>query len=433
MPVIINKSAALQSLLIKNKDTRSESIDSFSSTVDVHAPFHAHGQSKLPHYYPDKANEELIVDDDLSFSSTSTLSTYANPSSSSIRDASSPHFDFKLPHKHNHNHNHNQTLAPQEQQRQQSALNSILTLSSPDCCPRVSNLLSKYNSHLVNVGSHLLEGLRASAPNQLAARVGDYNENLFYEMRDIDCIGSYICNTSASSSSNHHDNESPSSSSTTTSSSSSIEQDVTAFEHSIRTSLTSKKHSSSQNNNNIKYRGSFMSTQTTMYQPAHYDYDYSILQKYGQSLFLAFFPLTEEGSYLQLWQEPEENEGNDNGKTNNVEGTVVYIPYGKMLIAPSDTLHGGGFKRGSSGNLRFHLYIELICDEEEVPATTREVVVAAKEEEVEKQEVGDEEIKQLLDHPMNKYTERHDRRRELCERFVDARGLDSLLGVFFDT
>ena len=122
MPVIINKSAALQSLLIKNKDTRSESIDSFSSTVDVHAPFHAHGQSKLPHYYPDKANEELIVDDDLSFSSTSTLSTYANPSSSSIRDASSPHFDFKLPHKHNQN----QTLAPQEQQRRQSALNSIL-------------------------------------------------------------------------------------------------------------------------------------------------------------------------------------------------------------------------------------------------------------------------------------------------------------------
>lgn len=38
----------------------------------------------------------------------------------------------------------------------------------------------------------------------------------------------------------------------------------------------------------------------------------------------------------------------------------------------------------------------------------------------------------LLQHPMNKYTERYDRTRELCERFVDANGLDRLLGHFFD-
>ena len=33
---------------------------------------------------------------------------------------------------------------------------------------------------------------------------------------------------------------------------------------------------------------------------------------------------------------------------------------------------------------------------------------------------------------MNKYTEKHDRRRELCERFVDTEGLESLLGTYFD-
>ena len=37
----------------------------------------------------------------------------------------------------------------------------------------------------------------------------------------------------------------------------------------------------------------------------------------------------------------------------------------------------------------------------------------------------------LLIHTMNKYTEEYDQRRELCERFVDANGLDRLIGVFF--
>lgn len=153
-----------------------------------------------------------------------------------------------------------------------------------------------------------------------------------------------------------------------------------------------------------------MRTESTIYQPAHVDYDYPILEQYGNKLFLAFFPLTEEGAYLQLWQEPLLEEENDNAaETVVVEGTVVFIPYGKMLIMPSDTIHGGGFKRGSSGNLRFHLYIAL------------------EEEKVQK-----ENNITLLDHPMNKYTEKHDRRHELCERFVDAEGLESLLGVYFD-
>ena len=149
-----------------------------------------------------------------------------------------------------------------------------------------------------------------------------------------------------------------------------------------------------------------------MYQPAHVDYDYPILQSYGERLFLAFFPLTEEGAFLQLWQEPMKRSDKDRRL---VEGTVVYIPYGKMFIVPSDTIHGGGFKRGSGGNLRFHLYIALEDDD-----------AGGLNEGKEEKDIS------LLHHPMNKYTEEHDRRRELCERFVDAKGLESLLGNFFD-
>lgn len=159
-----------------------------------------------------------------------------------------------------------------------------------------------------------------------------------------------------------------------------------------------------------------------MYQPAHYDYDYPILQTYGNRLFLAFFPLTEEGAFLQLWQEDpikkktkssSDHEEDIDRDTAVVEGTVVYIPYGKMFIVPSDTCHGGGFKRGSGGNLRFHLYIEV-----------EDIGVNKGSDD------GGEE--NLLQHPMNKYTEKHDKRRELCERFIDANGLDGLLGEFFD-
>lgn len=105
--------------------------------------------------------------------------------------------------------------------------------------------------------------------------------------------------------------------------------------------------------------------------------------------------------FLQLWQDPKIID-------KRVEGTVVFIPHGKMLIVSSDTIHGGGFKCGLGGNLRFHLYIEVEGCE------------------------GEKNSIKLLDHPMNKYTERHDKRRELCERFVNLNGLEYLLGNFFD-
>ena len=204
----------------------------------------------------------------------------------------------------------------------------IIELNSTSS-PTVKSLLSTYKGHLVDVGSCLLEGLRNTAPQQLAARVGDYNENLFYEMQDKDKDISGIIDGVP------HDDQQ-------------LQNDIDKFESSIKSSL---QHS------NLTYRGSFMRTESTIYQPAHVDYDYPILEQYGNKLFLAFFPLTQEGAYLQLWQEPSEEDSIVGGDP--IEGTVVYIPYGKMLIMPSDTIHGGGFKRGTSGNLRFHLYIAL--------------------------------------------------------------------------
>ena len=259
-------------------------------------------------------------------------------------------------------------------------LESIVKLNSP-CCPKVRTLLDAYNGHLIDMGRHLLGSLRDAAPEQLAARVGDFNENLFYEMQGHNKdVGSIILDNNDSDGAFSQQ----------------LKKDIEIFEASLRESL---------HHDNLTYRGSYMRTEHTIYQPAHVDYDYPVLNDYGNKLFLAFFPLTDEGAFLQLWDKPKEN---DNSTI--VNGTVVHIPLGKMLVVPADTIHGGGFKRGSTGNLRFHLYIEIHdeIDEEE--------------------KVADD----LLLHPMNKYTEENDRSRELCERFVDAEGLENLIGVFFD-
>mmetsp|Transcript_43526 Transcript_43526/g.74280 ORF Transcript_43526/g.74280 Transcript_43526/m.74280 type:complete len:391 (+) Transcript_43526:129-1301(+) len=388
--VAIIANSAINALIVKNKDARSESIDSFSSTIDVHAPSKSHVVAT--HHHDE--------DDDSLSSSERCQFDIVTENGSNKNDTVGDDLFSKV----------DTTALDQEQQLhlRQVLQSTILTLSSPTHSD-VRNLLDAYNGHLVNVGHNLLTALRNAAPSQLAARVGDYNENLFYEMRDMDQnVGSII----ARSSNNGVD-----------SLDSSVRQDIHSFENSIQTSLGNSKK--------ISYRGSFMQTESTMYQPAHVDYDYPILSNYSQRLFLAFFPLTEEGAFLQLWQDQGPSTAATNGAScgsdGNVapaavvqEGTVVYIPYGKMLILPSDTIHGGGFKCGKGGNLRFHLYIDVEEEEDETSKT-----VGGKGG-------GEKESIALLEHPMNKYTEKHDRRRELCERFVDAEGLESLLGVFFD-
>ena len=399
--------------LVKNKDVRSTSIDSFSSTVDARrddsqcfchskepiSPDHAPGQFILVQaergYRRD--NGENNAQDDL--------------------DSASRSFEFVeiLPPEDEKHHSRNAETDTQllDLFMRKRAFSSIVVLSSATC-PRARDLLDAHDGHLIDVGPRILEGLRDAAPSRLAARVGDYNGNLFYEMqaanRDIASIivEDHRRRRMRRGDGGHDDDEG------IALQESSIRRDVEDFEATIRGSLFQS---------NISYRGSYMTTESTMFQPAHVDYDYDVLQTYGKKLYLSFFPLTHEGAFLQLWRDAivgvklEAETGGDVDRYNDsvciddvVEGTVVFIPYGKMLIVPSDTIHGGGFRRGSGGNLRFHLYIALDGDETEVggKGTT------------------------LLDHPMNKYTERHDKRRELCERYVDSNGLDHLVGNFFD-
>ncbi|KAL3759562.1 hypothetical protein ACHAWU_000861 [Discostella pseudostelligera] len=321
-----------------------------------------------------------------------------------------------------------------------SSITTILPLDSPSH-PSVRSLLELYSANLIDVGTHMLHALREMAPHQLAARVGDSNDNLSYEMQDSrnGDITSMLLRGQRNRIGFHHDDS-------TTILSPSVLNDIQSFEQSVQSKL---------HNAHISYRGSYMRTLHTAPQPAHVDYDYPILTEHGQRLFLAFFPLTEEGTYLQLWNDPasllrrkqdaedEEkkcvsDDDDDEAKVSYsnhdssmsssrrikprsiVKGTIVYIPYGKMLIVPSDTIHGGGFKRGSSGNLRFHLYIAVGDDDEE------------NVDDQNNDNRGEEKRIELLQHPMNKYTERYDRTRELCERFVDSNGMNGLLGHYFD-
>ena len=349
-----------------NATVRSDSVDSFSSTIDAQ------------HNKNSRYQFSLVQDND----------TNSNTS----------YFKLNLPT------NHRPTT---KEIAIQKVLSSIIILNS-STSPQVTSLLSKYNGKLLSIGTSILQGLYHAAPvnNDTSgggftgsARVGDYNENLFYhmELKDMNLID-IIHNDSMGNSSRCTNDQQQEGASTTATI---LQSEVKTFESTLRTTLKQQA---------ISYRGSFMSTEQTMYQPAHVDYDYTILSKYGKRLYLAFFPLTLDGAYLQLWQKKKEkliDDDHEEKQRDEVEGTVVYIPYGQMLLLPSDTIHGGGFKRGGGGNLRFHLYIVL--DDEDKKGGIN-----------------------LLDHPMNKYTEEHDRRRELCERYINACGLDTLLGVFFD-
>eukprot|EP00980_Cylindrotheca_fusiformis_P030732 scaffold25323_cov113-Cylindrotheca_fusiformis.AAC.1 len=101
-----------------------------------------------------------------------------------------------------------------------------------------------------------------------------------------------------------------------------------------------------------EYLGSFLTTETSMPQPPHVDYTWQILDQYSRDdLKLGFFPLTSEGMFLQVWQR--------NDTMEEIPGEIIFVPYGKLLVLPADTIHGGGYRTapldsGVNGNLRFH-------------------------------------------------------------------------------
>jgi len=82
----------------------------------------------------------------------------------------------------------------------------------------------------------------------------------------------------------------------------------------------------------------------------HFDFNARELEKNAGKVFIAVTPLTEAGSYLQVWDQDAVGS----------PGEVLYIPYGTLLILPGNTLHGGGFQSCFElQDLRLHFYIYI--------------------------------------------------------------------------
>lgn len=229
------------------------------------------------------------------------------------------------------------------------ALSSIRIL-----CDTPSNeaWLKEFQGQLHDVPTNVLEEVAARAPRHFTARVADFNDNLFYEI-----------------------------------------QSERGLAHLGLASLQDVLKAND-------YLGSFLTTESTYPQPAHVDYTWQVLEEQGEHLQIGFFPLTNEGMFLQVWPR--------NDTADEIQGQVICIPYGKLLILPSRTFHGGGFRttietkgcRGGGGNLRFHLY--LAHHDTTLPT-----------------------------HQTNKYTEPNDRTKELERRYVDSWHMPDLRNYLF--
>lgn len=237
------------------------------------------------------------------------------------------------------------------------ALQSVRILN---CAQDHQAWLEEHQGELYEVPLQLIHALAAKAPQRrLAARVADSNENLLYEMQ----------------------------------SQRRLEQELGVVED-LQSLVPSNE-----------YVGSFLTTESTVPQPAHVDYSWEVLEGDCEGcLRLGFFPLTKEGMFLQVWPR-KDFDGDQDALTKSmmIPGELIFIPHGSLLVLPASTIHGGGFRttRKASlededdddhfhGNLRFHLYMAR----------------------------GNGSS--LPTHQTNKYTEPHDKGRELCERYVNA-------------
>lgn len=238
--------------------------------------------------------------------------------------------------------------------RIQQALSSIRILGD---CNDNRDFLDQFGGSLLDLSLDLISTLKKKSPEHFNALVADFNDNLWYDMQDqrgLEFLGLSSCL--------------------------------------LQETLKAKE-----------YLGSFLTTERSVPQPPHVDYTWEILEKYSPNdLQLAFFPLTEEGMFLQVWPRND-----DMSTMPTIPGQLIYIPHGKLLILPAHTIHGGGFRTTPNvnasnkyGNLRFHLYI-------------------ARNQ------------AKLPEHQTNKYTEPKDKRKELAYRYVDAPMMTDLLDCLF--
>jgi len=211
--------------------------------------------------------------------------------------------------------------------------------------------LKGYQGTLHSISDDLIRRIHKVSPSSFTARVADFNENLSYKM-----------------------------------------QEQPGLEHlGISSNLIGDVVGSNE------FLISFMSTEETIPQPAHVDFTWENLEKHGDDLDIGFFPLTKDGMFLQMWQR------NDDVNV-TVEGELIYIPFGRLLILSSKTIHGGGFRTTRNlsrpGNLRAHLYIAKNKANLSITQT-------------------------------NKYTEPGDKRHELSERYVNCPKMEKIVDLLF--
>ena len=238
-----------------------------------------------------------------------------------------------------------------------------------------------FGGKVCNVSLSLIQILERNKP-AFSARVADENENLSFNMPNE--RGSLNIIKNARKQNECQTDES-------------LPELVCDFEKTLKSLVDGA-------DNDIEYIGSYLRTEQTVPQPPHVDFTWEVIEKGRDELFIAFFPLTEDGMFLQLW---EKGSIMLKDKPRKQHGTLIFIPHGKMLIVPSDTIHGGGFKSSGTGNLRFHLYISTFPKEGGSSALPR--------------------------FQRNRYTEKLDKRIELSNSYKNAHGLDSLMGLVFDT
>jgi hypothetical protein len=242
---------------------------------------------------------------------------------------------------------------------------------------KANQLLKEFNGALTSqVSIALLQELKAHIPTHLgAARVADFNDNLSYAMPPERGLQPAFRGIGGKSDiSDNHVNL------------------IDEFEALLYRTGCSKGNLDSFE---IEYQGSFMRTEgQTIPQPPHVDFEWSYLEQSDPKghVMIGVFPLSSQGCFLQIWPNNDKNEV--------IEGRIVFIPYGSLLLLPCNTIHGGGFKShpthdvSAEGNVRFHLYVAFNG--------------AA-----------------LPRFQTNRYTEQHNRAKELSERFVNSQILSS--------
>ena len=242
-----------------------------------------------------------------------------------------------------------------------TALTSIVILD-PILDERAESLLADNGYYLVDdVSPGLLQTLYDQRPSQFTAYVADFNDNLAYQYQPQ--RGFFPSYNSAEGSATPNNNNEEKWNEEWQILQTTLQQ---ALYQTCPSQLQQRTFSCSTSNNTndnhheeMEVQASFLQTHyKTMPQPAHVDYPWLVLQALAQYLWLAFFPLTSEGCFLQVW--PQSGQG---------EGVVVFLPLGKLLVVPSDTIHGGGFRSRprrrltsrkeveEGGNLRYHLYL----------------------------------------------------------------------------